>query len=180
MSSMNAKAKMRIARCGVAVVTAIAFTACTSTTTITSRPPGARLYLNGEPVGTTPYTMSDTRIVGSQTMVRLELPGYEPTNGVIVRNEEFDVGACIGGVFLLFPFLWIFGYRPVHAFELRPVGSTPWGQPPGYPPPPGSYPPPPGGYPPPPAGYPPPPPPAGYPPPPAGSAPPPAYPPPPQ
>jgi hypothetical protein len=129
----------------VAAVTLCAVASCASTTMILSQPPGAKLYLNGEPVGVTPYAMTDTRIVGSTTAVRLEYPGYEPTNGVIVRNEEFDAGACIGGVFLLFPFLWIMGYKAVHAFELRPAGYPPVGYPaPGYPPaayPPAAYPP---------------------------------------
>jgi hypothetical protein len=153
-----------------AVVTLCSLASCASTTLIQSQPPGARLYLNGEPVGTTPYTMTDTKIVGSTTTVRLEYPGYEPTNGSISRNEDFDAGACLGGVFLLFPFLWVMGYKPMHVFELRPAGAG-YGYPSGYGPPPGYAPAP--GYPPP-AGYPPPegyPPPAGYPPPPAGTVP---------
>jgi hypothetical protein len=126
-------------------VTLLSVASCASTTMIQSQPPGAKLFLNGEPVGVTPYAMTDTKIVGSTTMVRLEAPGYEPTNGVIARNEEFDVGACIGGVFILFPFLWIMGYKPIHPFELRPLGG---GAPPlGYAPPAGYAPPP--GYPPP-------------------------------
>jgi hypothetical protein len=68
--------------------------------------------------------LTDTKIVGSTTVVRLELEGYEATNGVIARNEQFDVGACIGGVFLLFPFLWIMGYKPLHTFELKPAQGT--------------------------------------------------------
>src|SRR4051812_13349113 len=127
---------------------------CASTTTIMSVPPGARIYLNGEPVGYTPFTMTDTKIVGSTTLVRLELPGYETTNGWITRNEEFDPGACVGGVFLLFPFLWIEGYAPLHTFEMRPMGAgMPGEYPPGYAPPP-SYAPPPGYSYPPPAAYP--------------------------
>lgn len=136
---------------GAIVATVVlALTACASTTSIQSIPSGARLYLNGEPVGTTPYTMTDTKILGSSTTVRLELPGYEPTSGVITRNEEFDAGACIGGVFLLVPFLWIQGYKPLHTFELRLAGQYApppgAGPPPAFPPPPGYvYPP---GYPP--------------------------------
>jgi hypothetical protein len=119
----------------VAAVSLASLASCASTTIIQSQPSGARLYLNGQPVGTTPYTMTDTKIVGSTTTVRLELPGYEPTNGALTRNEEFDVGACIGGMFLLFPFLWVMGYAPVHTFELRPAG---YGGAAGYPaPPPG-------------------------------------------
>lgn len=105
-------------------VTLLAFSACASTTTINSEPAGAKLYLNGEPVGRTPYTLTDTKIVGSTTSVRLEADGYEPTNGAISRNEQFEIAPCIGGVFLLVPFLWVMGYKPVHTFELRPVGGS--------------------------------------------------------
>ncbi|MCG5051755.1 MAG: PEGA domain-containing protein [Myxococcales bacterium] len=113
-----------------AAVTLAALTsACASSTVIRSEPSGAKLYLNGEPVGRTPYTMTDTKIVGSTTTVHMELDGYESVDGVISRNEEFDVGACIGGVFLLVPFLWIMRYKPVHTFELRPLNGS------GYPPP---------------------------------------------
>jgi hypothetical protein len=98
---------------------------CASTTIILSQPSGARVFLNGETVGNTPYTLTDTRIVGSVTTVRLELPGYEPFNAAVVRNEEFDVGACIGGVLVLVPFLWIMGYKPTHTFQLQPIGVPP-------------------------------------------------------
>jgi hypothetical protein len=138
----------------VSAVTLLAVASCASTTMIQSQPPGAKVFLNGEPVGVTPYAMTDTKIVGSTTMVRLEAPGYEPLNGVIARNEEFDVGACIGGVFVLFPFLWIMGYKPVHTFELHPLGGgaaplgyappagyPPAGAAPAYTPPPGAAPP---------------------------------------
>src|SRR5690606_24810104 len=52
-------------------------TACTSSTMIQTNVP-ASVYLDGEYVGTTPYTMTDTKIVGSTTTLRLEAPGYEP------------------------------------------------------------------------------------------------------
>src|SRR5262245_21862991 len=94
--------------------------ACTSSTKIISEPSGAKLYLDGEYVGTTPYTMSDQKIVGSKTNIKLELPGYATRMEVISRSEEFDVGACIGGIFLLVPFLWIEGYKPEHIYELTP------------------------------------------------------------
>jgi hypothetical protein len=86
--------------------------------------------LDGQAVGVTPFVMTDTKIVGSTTQVRLEYPGYEPLNAVIARNEEFSVAACIGGIFVLVPLLWIMGYKPLHAYELRPAGTgtaDPWG-----------------------------------------------------
>jgi len=168
----------------VCLITVAAFAGCASSTVLQSQPPGARVFLNGVPVGTTPYTMTDTNMSGTATQVRFEYPGFEPFNAMIVRSEELDPLALIGGIFLLVPFLWILGYQPTHFFTMQPLGGAQpptgggWGAPPpqgGYPPGPpaqGGYPPgppPQGGYPPgpPPAGYPPPPP-AGYPPPPPG------------
>jgi hypothetical protein len=158
-----------------ALITAAAFAGCASSTVLQSQPPGARVFLNNVPVGTTPYTMTDSNIVGTATAVRLEYPGYQPLNTYIVRNEQLDALALIGGLFLLVPFLWVLEYNPSHFYQLQPAvpgAGAPggWGSPEGYPPAQGGYPPPqsgyqqqPGGYPPGPAGYPPPP--AGYPPP---------------
>ena len=164
---------LRPYRAGLALTLAAstALGACSSSTTIRSNPSGARVFIDGSFVGTTPYEMSDTKIVGSTTSVRLEYPGLPPTTATIKRSEEFDVVACIGGVFLLVPFLWIMGYKADHNYELTQQGGYP---PPGYPPqggyPQGGYPPPQGGYPPPQGGYPPPQ--GGYPPPQGGYPPP--------
>jgi len=101
---------------------ALAFASgCVSTTLIKSQPSGAKIYLDGEAVGKTPYLMSDTKIVGSATRVKLVLEGHEHLDAVIQRNEVFDAGACLGGVLVLFPFLWIQGYKPEHNYELVPV-----------------------------------------------------------
>lgn len=99
----------------------ILLTSCASTTMIQSEPSGAKLYLNGEPVGTTPYTHTDTRIVGTTTMVKLEKEGYEALNTTFSRDEEADVGAIIGGFLFLFPFLWTMKYKPARMYELEPV-----------------------------------------------------------
>ena len=137
----------------LAAITLVAFTGCASTTVIQSQPPGASVLIDGVQVGITPYTMSDTKIVGSTTMVRLEYPGYQPLD-VITRNEEFDVLALIGGVFVLVPFLWMMKYQGMHQFELQPAYAGPpgaFGAPAGYAPPAGYTPPPAGPGP---AGYP--------------------------
>lgn len=98
----------------------ILLTSCTSTTLIQSNPGGAKVYLNGEPVGTTPYTHRDTKIVGSTTTVKLEKEGYEPLHTSFSRDEEVEVGAIIGGLFVLVPFLWTMKYKPTHTYELTP------------------------------------------------------------
>jgi hypothetical protein len=102
-----------------AAVTMLSFTACPSTTVIRSIPSGAKLYLNGQVAGKTPYLMTDSKFVGTRTTLRLEKPGYETFNGSISRTEELDMGACVGGVFFLIPFLWIMKYQPEHIYELE-------------------------------------------------------------
>lgn len=99
------------------------FASCTSTTLIQSTPTGAKLYIDGEPAGTTPYSHSDTKIVGSTTSVKLEKEGYEPFITSFARNEEVDVGAVIGGLFVWIPFLWTMKYKPAHTYELKPVAD---------------------------------------------------------
>jgi hypothetical protein len=162
-----------ILRVVAAATAAVLAGGCVSTTVIKSQPPGAKVYLDGAFVGQTPYEMSDTKIVGSITHVKLHLEGYAESNVLISRNERFDAGACLGGVLVLFPFLWIQGYNPEHVYEMSPLRYPPGypqyqGYPPpgypqqGYPPPGYPYPPPqpypqqPQAYPPPPQGYPPP------------------------
>jgi len=105
----------------VAASTALMLTVgCTSTTMIRSEPSGANVYIDGSKMGKTPYTYSDTKIVGSTTHLKLKMEGYEEFDTVFRRDEEFQVGPCIGGVFLLFPLLWVMGYRPEHVYELTP------------------------------------------------------------
>lgn len=94
---------------------------CSSTTMIQSIPSGAKVYIDGQPVGTTPYRHTDTKIVGSGTDVRLEKEGYETLYTGFARDEQADVGAIIGGLFVLVPFLWTMKYNPTHTYELTPA-----------------------------------------------------------
>ena len=100
---------------------AILFSSCASSTMIYSSPEGAKVYLNGEPVGNTPYLHTDTKIVGSTTTVRLEKEGYKPFHTTFSRDEEVDVGAIIGGIFVWVPFLWTMKYKASHTYEMVPL-----------------------------------------------------------
>jgi hypothetical protein len=97
---------------------------CASTTLIQSTPEGAKVFLNGEMVGRTPYSHRDTKIVGSTTSVKLEKEGYEPFTTSFSKDEEVDAGAIIGGLFFFIPFLWTMKYKPVHSYELSPYIGT--------------------------------------------------------
>jgi len=98
----------------------ILLASCSSMTMIQSYPTNAKLYLNGQPVGTTPYSLTDTKIVGSRTEVKIVKDGYEPLVTSITRDETVDVGAIIGGLFVWVPFLWTMKYQPTHNYELVP------------------------------------------------------------
>lgn len=108
---------------GIILCSTILLSGCASTTMMQSIPTGAKLYMDGEPVGTTPYGHTDTKIVGSTTPFRMVLDGYQDYNGLLKRNEEANIGAIVGGVFLLFPFLWTMDYKPTHTYELIPVNK---------------------------------------------------------
>lgn len=108
-------------RFGAAAAALVFSAGCASTTVIRSEPSGATVYIDGSKMGKTPYTYSDTKTVSSTTRIRLKLEGYEDFETLLVRNEEFQAGPCIGGVFFLVPFLWVMGYHPEHNYELTAV-----------------------------------------------------------
>jgi len=93
---------------------------CASSTLIKSNPPGAKLYLNGQDLGETPYTYSDRAAAGTMRTVTLKKEGYKDFNGTIKR-EQLSVGALIGGIFLLIPFIWILEYPPQYNFEMEKI-----------------------------------------------------------
>lgn len=99
----------------------IFLSSCASNTLIQSTPSGARVYINDEPVGITPYLHTDTKIIGSTTTIRLEKDGYKPVVTTISRDEKIDAGALIGGILVTIPFLWILEYKPSHIYELKPA-----------------------------------------------------------
>ena len=102
----------------------IILASCSSTTLIQSSPTGAKIYIDGEPAGNTPYSHSDTKIVGSTTSVKIVKEGYEPFITSFSRDEEVDVGAVIGGFFVMVPFLWTMKYKSSRTYELTPLNES--------------------------------------------------------
>lgn len=98
--------------------------ACTSRTMIRTSPQGAKVYLNGEFLGETPYSYKDKKIVGSTNQLVLKKEGYKEFSTSFSRDEELSVGALIGGLFVVVPFFWIMKYKPDHIFELEPSSAS--------------------------------------------------------
>lgn len=100
------------------------FTSCVSSTIIRSEPSGADVYIDGMRVGKTPYQHQDSKIVGSRVNIELKKEGYETFDTYIYKDEQPNIGAIIGGVFFLFPFLWIMEYYPSYNYDLVPSQNT--------------------------------------------------------
>ena len=93
---------------------------------LSTTPEGAKVYADGQYLGTTPVTYSDTKIVGSSTNIRIEKEGYKTVNAVLNRSEQADIGAIVGGLFVWIPFLWTMKYNAEHNYEMEPInGSAP-------------------------------------------------------
>ncbi len=104
---------------GVALLIASQSVACAGTTTIRASDPSTRIYVDGEFRGKGVVAHQDTKTVGATTEVRLEKDGCAPQEHSFRRNEEIDVGAAVGGLFLLVPFLWVMKYKPTHSYTYR-------------------------------------------------------------
>lgn len=107
----------------LALASVILFSSCSSTTMIVSDPPKAKLFIDGELVGETPYRHTDSKIVGSTMTLKMEKEGYQPFITNITKNEEPDIGAIIGGCLVYIPFLWTLKYKPVHTYMLEPASA---------------------------------------------------------
>lgn len=99
----------------------VLFASCQSTTMIQSSPGEAKVYINDEYKGKTPYMHTDTKIVGSSFTLKLEKDGYKPFITRISRDETIDPGAIAGGIFFAVPFLWTMKYYPVHQYEMTSI-----------------------------------------------------------
>jgi len=103
----------------IIIAVSILFSGCASTTLIDSVPSGADLYLDGEYAGVTPHYMTDTKLMGTCTTVRIEKKNYQSYYGTICRTEEVDPGAIVGGIFFFFPYFWAMKYKPTHFYSLQ-------------------------------------------------------------
>ena len=92
---------------------------CASTTKITTTDDEAKIYINGEYLGTGDAVYTDSKIVGSSNVVTLKKEGCRDNTYTFSRSEKFATGAFIGGIFL-WPFLlWIMKYKPLRNYEFE-------------------------------------------------------------
>ena len=94
------------------------FFGCGSSTVIKSNPTGAKLYLDGQLKGETPYTYSDSAAAGTLRTVTLKKEEYKDFTGTIKR-EQLSVPALIGGIIFIIPLIWVLGYPSQYIFEME-------------------------------------------------------------
>ncbi|MBI5827539.1 MAG: PEGA domain-containing protein [Deltaproteobacteria bacterium] len=105
----------------ISVITIVVFVSgCASTTLIKTVPDSAKVHVDGQLIGYSPVSYSDTAVSGTTKTVLLKKEGYKDKTGLI-RKEEAQVGPIIGGLFFLFPFIWTLGYPDSYTFELEPA-----------------------------------------------------------
>ncbi len=101
----------------VLLLAAATIAGCTSSTLIKSSDPEARIYVNGEYLGTGEALYSDRKVAFANNDVILRKEGCEPVEHRFRRNEDADVGAIVGGFLVAVPFLWTLEYKEQHAYE---------------------------------------------------------------
>ena len=102
----------------------VLFASCSSSTMIQTNPNGAKIYMNGEFIGTTPHQHRDMKISTATNNLVLKKEGYETLRTSFSKDEEVNIGAVIGGLFFWFPFLWTMGYKSTHNYEMVPVSGS--------------------------------------------------------
>jgi hypothetical protein len=91
--------------------------ACSSTTHIKSSDPDARIFVNGEYVGTGDAQYTDRKVAFTKNEVAIRKEGCAEANHTFRRDEKPDGGAIVGGILVLVPFLWVTEYKRERAYE---------------------------------------------------------------
>lgn len=108
------------------ILSTLVISACSSSMKISTVPEGAKVYIDQEYKGVTPYVHSDQRPFWTDLNVKFVKDDYEDFNVVLRKSDgELNYGAGCGSICLLpiagLPFsLWLFNYPEEKKFELVP------------------------------------------------------------
>jgi hypothetical protein len=91
--------------------------ACSSGTHIKVSDADARIYVNGEYVGTGDGYYSDRKPAFTKQEVTVRKDGCTEQSYTMRRNERPDLGAIISAYYLAVPILWVTQYKHKHAYE---------------------------------------------------------------
>jgi hypothetical protein len=91
--------------------------ACSSGTSIGVSDPDARIYVNGEYIGTGKGYYSDRKPAFTKQEVTVRKEGCAEQSYTIRRNERPDLGAIVSAYYLAVPVLWVTQYKHRHVYE---------------------------------------------------------------
>lgn len=94
-----------------------ALAACSSGTHIKVSDTDARIYVNGEYVGTGNGYYSDYKPAFTKQEVTVRKDGCPEQSYTMRRNERPDLGAIISAYYLVLPILWVTQYKDRHIYE---------------------------------------------------------------
>lgn len=94
-----------------------ALAGCSSGTHIKVSDTDARIYVNGEYVGTGGGYYSDRKPAFTKQEVTVRKDGCEEQSYTMRRNERPDLGAIISAYYLAVPILWVTQYKHHHIYE---------------------------------------------------------------
>jgi len=93
--------------------------ACSSGTSIRVSDADARIYVNGEYVGTGKGYYSDRKPAFTKQEVTLSKDGCVDQSYTFRRNERPDLGAIVSAYYLVVPALWFTQYKDHHAYDFE-------------------------------------------------------------
>ena len=105
---------MKYMRAIVAVLVAVSVAVCTTLVRIESEPPDAKVYLNRQPSGTTPLSISLSNFIFNEYDISIEKEGFEDLESRL--NKEFKVAPFVGGLFVWPLLLWVYGPEDYQAY----------------------------------------------------------------
>lgn len=105
----------------IAIVAIGPLSGCASQTTITSTPPNAKLMIDGQPVGKTPYQyVESTTWLWSKHQVQANKRGYQP--GYRMISASISPVHLIAGILCCLPLIAVGQYDPQYNIVLQRSG----------------------------------------------------------
>ena len=101
----------------IVLAAAAILAACSSGTHIKVSDSDARIYVNGEYVGTGDGYYQDRKPAFTKQEVTLRKDGCAEQSYTMRRNERPELGAIVSAYYLAVPILWITQYKHHHAYE---------------------------------------------------------------
>ncbi|MDX1562387.1 MAG: hypothetical protein R3305_05645 [Gammaproteobacteria bacterium] len=101
----------------ICLATLVMLTGCSSGTTIRVSDPDARIFVNGEYVGTGRGHYTDRKPSFTRQEVTIRKEGCAEQSHSFRRNERPDLGAIVGAYYLVLPIMWMTQYKRQHAYE---------------------------------------------------------------